>query len=187
MTPLAIVLLAFSMSSDAFAAALGKGAVLQRPSYAEALRVGIIFGSVEAITPVVGWLAGRAASGYIAAFDHWIAFGLLVAIGAKMVWDSVRRPDDEQKPRRHSFGVLVTTAIGTSIDAMAVGVTLALIDADIIVTALAIGMATFAMTTLGILFGRMLGQRFGRLAEAAGGIGLIFIGTKILVEHTMGG
>ena len=117
MTPLAIVLLAFSMSSDAFAAALGKGAVLRRPSYAEALRVGIIFGSVEAITPVVGWLAGRAASGYIVAFDHWIAFGLLVAIGAKMVWDSVRRPDDEQKPRRHSFGVLVATAIGTSIDA----------------------------------------------------------------------
>jgi putative Mn2+ efflux pump MntP len=187
MTPLAIVLLAFSMSSDAFAAALGKGAVLQRPSYAEALRVGIIFGSVETITPVVGWLAGRAASGYIAAFDHWIAFGLLVAIGAKMVWDSVRRLDDAQKPRQHSFGVLVATAIGTSIDAMAVGVTLALIDADIIVTALAIGMATFAVTTLGILFGRMLGGRFGRLAEAAGGFGLIFIGTKILVEHTMGG
>src|SRR5258707_15073308 len=97
MTPLAIVLLAFSMSSDAFAAALGKGALLQRPSVGEALRTGAIFGIVEAITPVIGWSAGRAASGYIAAFDHWIAFGLLTAIGAKMMWDSVQPRDDKEK------------------------------------------------------------------------------------------
>jgi len=114
----------------AIAAALGKGALLQRPSFGEALRTGAIFGIVEAITPVIGWAAGRAASGYIAAFDHWIAFGLLTAIGANMIWDSMRRPKGEEKPRRHSFGVLVVTAIGTSIDAMAVGVTLALLDAD---------------------------------------------------------
>ena len=185
MPPLAIVLLAFSMSSDAFAAALGKGALLQRPSFAEALRTGAIFGTVEAITPIVGWSAGRAASSYIAAFDHWIAFGLLAAIGAKMIWDSMQRPEGEEKPRQHAFGVLVITAIGTSIDAMAVGVTLALLDADIIVNALAIGMATFAMTTMGVLLGRFLGGRFGRFAEAAGGVGLFLIGTKVLVEHTM--
>jgi putative Mn2+ efflux pump MntP len=185
MTPLAIVILALSMSSDAFAAALGKGALLQRPSFWEALRTGVIFGVVEAITPVMGWSAGRVASGYIAAFDHWIAFGLLAAIGAKMVWDSVQQRDDIERPRRHSFGVLVVTAIGTSIDAMAVGVTLALIDTDIIINAFAIGTATFAMTTIGVLFGHYVGGRFGRLAEAAGGIGLILIGTKILVEHTM--
>jgi putative Mn2+ efflux pump MntP len=185
MTPLAIALLAFSMSSDAFAAALGKGALLQRPSFSEALRTGVIFGTVEAITPVIGWAAGRAASGYIAAFDHWIAFGLLAAIGTKMIWDSVGRREGEEKPRQHSFGILVVTAVGTSIDAMVVGVTLALLDADIIVNALAIGMATFSMTTVGVLFGRFLGGRFGRFAEAAGGVGLFLIGTKILVEHTM--
>jgi putative Mn2+ efflux pump MntP len=185
MTPLAIVLLAFSMSSDAFAAALGKGALLQRPSFSEALRTGVIFGTIEAITPVIGWTAGRAASEYIAAFDHWIAFGLLAAIGAKMVWDSLQKRKVEEKPRRHSLGVLAVTAIGTSIDAMAVGVTLALIDAGIIVNALAIGTATFAMTTVGVLFGRFLGGTFGRLAEAAGGVALFLIGTKILVEHTM--
>jgi manganese efflux pump family protein len=185
MPPLAIVLLAFSMSSDAFAAALGKGAVLQRPSFGEALRTGVIFGIVEAITPVIGWSIGRAASGYIAAFDHWIAFGLLAAIGAKMVWDSLQRRDDKEKPRRHSFGVLMITAIGTSIDAMAVGVTLALIAADIMVNALAIGMTTFIMTTMGVLFGRIMGKRFGRFAEAAGGVGLFLIGAKVLVEHTM--
>lgn len=86
MTSLAILLLAFSMSSDAFAAALGKGALLQRPNFGEALRTGVIFGTVEAITPGIGWAAGRVAAGYIAAFDHWIAFGLLAAIGAKMIW-----------------------------------------------------------------------------------------------------
>ena len=185
MTPLAIVLLAFSMSSDAFAAALGKGALLLRPSVGEALRTGVIFGTVEAITPVIGWAAGRAASGYIAAFDHWIAFGLLAAIGAKMIWDSIRRPEGTERPRQHSFSDLVVTAVGTSIDAMAVGVTLALLDADIVINALAIGMATFAMTTMGVLFGRFLGGRFGRFAEAAGGVGLLLIGTKILAEHTM--
>jgi putative Mn2+ efflux pump MntP len=113
------------------------------------------------------------------------AFGLLAAIGAKMIWDSMRRREGEGKSRQHSFGVLVFTAVGTSIDAMAVGMTLALLDADIIVNALAIGMATFAMTTMGVLVGRFLGGRFGRFAEAAGGVGLFPIGTKILVEHTM--
>jgi len=185
MTSLAILLLAFSMSSDAFAAALGKGALLQRPNFGEALRTGVIFGTVEAITPVIGWAAGRVAAGYIAAFDHWIAFGLLAAIGAKLIWDSMRRPDGAEKPRQHSFGVLMVTAIGTSIDAMAVGVTLALLDANIIVNALAIGMATLVMTTMGVLLGRCLGRRFGRFAEAAGGVGLFLIGAKILVEHTM--
>src|SRR4030081_2285726 len=97
MTPLAIVLLAFSMSSDAFAAALGKGALLQRPSFGEALRTGAIFGIVEGITPVIGWAAGRAASGYIAAFDHWIAFDLLTAIGANIISDNMPSPKEQEK------------------------------------------------------------------------------------------
>lgn len=91
MNYLPVILLALSMSSDAFAAALGKGAVLDRPNWREALRTGLIFGTIEAITPVIGWALGRAASSYIAAFDHWIAFGLLVAIGGKMIWDSFQR------------------------------------------------------------------------------------------------
>jgi putative Mn2+ efflux pump MntP len=134
---------------------------------------------------LIGWAAGRAASGYIAAFDHWIAFAILAALGSKMIWDSLLRPKSVEKPRQHSFGVLVITAIGTSIDAMAVGVTLAFLNANIIITALAIGMATFMMTTMGVLFGRFLGDQFGRFAEAAGGVGLFLIGAKILVEHTL--
>jgi manganese efflux pump family protein len=161
MAPTAIVLLALSMSSDAFTAALGNGALLQRPRFNEALRTGVIFGTVEAITPVIGWAAGRAASDYIAAFDHWIAFGLLAAIGGKMIWDSMRRSEGEEKPQQHSFGVLVVTAIGTSIDSMAVGVTLALLHADIIITALAIGMATFAMTTMVFFLDASWGKDLG--------------------------
>jgi putative Mn2+ efflux pump MntP len=185
MSSIAIAILALSMSSDAFAAALGKGALLHRPSLGEAFRTGLIFGTVEAVTPVIGWAAGVAASSHIAAVDHWIAFGLLGAIGAKMIWDSFRRPEKAEKPRQHSLTTLLMTAVGTSIDAMAVGVTLAIVEADIVVTALAIGGATFAMTTIGILVGRILGAKLGRFAEAAGGAGLILIGAKILIEHTM--
>ena len=185
MTFLSILLLALSMSSDAFAAAVGKGARLHRPSLGEALRTGLIFGSIETITPVIGWALGKGASRYIEAFDHWIAFGLLLIIGSKMIWDGLRRSEEEEKPQRHGLAVLIVTAIGTSIDALAVGVTLALVDANIIVNALAIGAATFTMVTIGIMTGRYLGEKFGRYAEAAGGVVLIVIGINILIEHTL--
>jgi putative Mn2+ efflux pump MntP len=180
MSPVAIVVIAFSMSADAFAAALGKGAALDRPPFGEALRCGLIFGLVEAVTPVVGWWAGEAASGFVGAVDRWIAFAVLVAIGAKMIHDGLRRTAEDEKPKRHSTRLLVVTAIGTSIDALAVGVSLALLNVGIIATALAIGLATFTMTTLGILLGRALGERCGRLAETLGGAGLVAIGVKIL-------
>lgn len=181
----AIVVIALSMSADAFAAALGKGSTLDRPRLSEAIRTGLVFGLVEAVTPVIGWAAGIAASAYITAIDHWIAFALLAVIGGKMIWDSVWRPAEQERPKRHSFGLLLMTAIGTSIDAMAVGVTLAFLDAHILVTALAIGLATFVMATIGIMVGRIIGGKFGRIAEALGGLGLILIGTKILIEHTI--
>ena len=183
MNPLPVILVAFSMSTDAFAAALGKGAALHRPRFSEALRTGLIFGTIEAITPVIGWALGRAASRYIETFDHWVAFAILAGIGIKMIWDSFQRDEAEEKPQRHSFAVLALTAIGTSIDALAIGVTLALIDANILVNALAIGAATFTMTTIGVMVGRTLGARFGKYAEGVGGIVLIVIGGLILAQH----
>ena len=183
MTFLPVLLLALSMSADAFAAALGKGARLDRPGWGEALRTGAIFGGIEAVTPLIGWAMGMAASRYIATFDHWIAFGLLTVIGGKMLWDALRRAEEEEKPKSHGLMVLVLTAIGTSIDALAVGVTLAIVGANIIVNALAIGAATFTMVTIGVMTGRMLGEKFGRYAEAGGGVILIAIGIKILVDH----
>jgi len=180
--------LALGLSVDAFAAAIGKGAALDRPRFSEALRTGMIFGCVEALTPVIGWAIGLAAASSVDAFDHWIAFVLLVAVGGRMVVQASRGHDGEappSRPRRHGLMVLFATAIGTSLDAMAVGVTLAFIGADITVAAIAIGLATAVMATIGMLLGRYLGGRFGRLAEALGGVALIGLGTKILVEHTL--
>jgi len=184
MSALSILLLALSMSTDAFAAAICKGAGLRRPSLREALRTGLIFGCIEAATPLIGWAVGRAASRYIDAFDHWVAFALLAGIGSKLIRDSLQRTGvEEEKPQNHSFLVLAATALGTSMDALAVGVTLALVGANILVNALAIGLATFTMTTIGIIAGHRLGARFGKHVETLGGVVLILIGTVILMEH----
>jgi putative Mn2+ efflux pump MntP len=180
MSPIAIVVIAFSMSADAFAAALGKGAALERPPFGEAVRCGLIFGLVETAMPVLGWAVGAAASDAIGAIDKWVAFAVLAAIGVKMVHDGWRRSAEAEKPRRHSTRLLVLTAVGTSIDALAVGVSLALLGFAIVAPAVAIGLATFLMTTFGILLGRVLGGRYGRVAEIAGGAGLIAVGVKIL-------
>lgn len=185
MSALAIVVIAFGMSMDAFAAALAKGATLHRPSVNEALRTGIIFGTIEAITPIIGWAAGLAAASFVDAVDHWIALFLLGGVGGKMIYESFQ-PEAERKPRQHSLLDLATTAIGTSIDAMAVGVTLAFLDAEIVVVAGAIGLTTFAMTTTGVMIGRYAGVKLGKRAELVGGIGLIALGVRIFVQHTMG-
>jgi len=183
MSFLAVLLLALSMSADAFAAALSKGARLDSPGWGEALRTGAIFGGIEAVTPLIGWAMGMAASRYVVAFYHWIAFCLLTVIGGKMLWDAARREEEDEKPKSHRLMVLVLTAIGTSIDALAVGVTLAIVGANIIVNVLAIGAATFTMVTVGVMTGRVLGEKFGRYAEAGGGLILIAIGIKILIDH----
>jgi putative Mn2+ efflux pump MntP len=183
MSALSVLLIALSMSTDAFAAAVAKGAALDRPHWREALRTGAIFGGIETLTPLIGWGLGRAASRYVEAFDHWVAFVLLAGIGIKMIWDGFGRDEEAEKPQSHSFLVLAITAVGTSIDALAVGVTLALIGASILVNALAIGAATFTMTTIGVMAGHRLGARFGKHAEVAGGVALILIGIAILAEH----
>ncbi len=186
MNAAAMTVLAFSMSMDAFAAALGKGAVLHRPRFAEALRTGLIFGLVEAATPILGWIGGVAAAAWIADIDHWLAFTILGLLGGRMVFKAIWRGESEAAPLRHSFAVLALTAIATSLDAMAVGVTLAFINVDIVTAAAAIGLATFLMATIGTVAGRWLGPVFGRGAEALGGVCLMGIGTRILIEHTLG-
>ncbi len=189
MSPLSILLIAVAMSTDAFAAAVGKGAAMRDPRLPEALRAGLIFGTIEGLTPVVGWALGSAASRYVTAWDHWIAFALLAALGAHMIhagFQQDRGDDDGGAPRRHGFWSLATTGLATSIDAMAVGVGLAFLDAEIAVVALAIGLTTLAMVTLGIMLGRTLGRMAGKRAEVGGGVLLILIGLAILYEHLGG-
>jgi putative Mn2+ efflux pump MntP len=185
MNPVAIFFLALAMSTDAFAAAIGKGIALQRPRWSEALRTGLIFGVIEAITPIVGWAMGHAAADYVKAWDHWIAFALLCLLGARMIgaaWNAPRA-DETEKPTRHSFWILAITGFATSIDAMAVGVGLAFLDVNIVPIAISIGLATCVMVTIGVMVGRVLGNIAGRWAEAAGGVLLIIIGSTILYEH----
>jgi putative Mn2+ efflux pump MntP len=176
--------LSLAMSTDAFAAAIGKGAALQRPHLREALRTGLIFGTIEGLTPVIGWLLGRVAAPYVEAWDHWIAFVLLAILGARMVREGFSKPEvEEDKPESHSFWLLAITGFATSIDAMAVGVGLVFIGADIAVTAAAIGFSTFVMVTIGVMLGRGLGAMVGKRAELLGGLVLIAIGSLILYEH----
>jgi putative Mn2+ efflux pump MntP len=178
-------LLALAMSTDAFAAAVGQGTALERPHWPEALRTGVIFGSIEATTPVVGWLIGAAAARYVTAWDHWIAFVLLGILGVRMIVAGLRGAgnDEAAKPARHSFWLLAATGFATSIDAMAVGVGLAFLDERILPIAAAIGLTTFLMVTAGVMLGRVLGAVAGRRAEVVGGLLLIGIGSAILFEH----
>ncbi|WP_296253098.1 manganese efflux pump MntP family protein [uncultured Stenotrophomonas sp.] len=190
MSPISIVLIGFAMSTDAFAAAVGKGAAMRKPRLIDALRAGLIFGVIEAITPIIGWLLGRAASQYVQAFDHWIAFGLLGVLGAHMIiaglkpdGESEADNDDEAGEQHKSFWTLAVTGFATSIDAMAIGVGLAFLDVHIGVVALVIGLCTMIMVTIGIMLGRALGAVVGKRAEIVGGVILIIIGCAILYEH----
>lgn len=181
----ATLLLAFGMSMDAFAASIGKGATLDKPKLSHAIRIGLIFGVIETLTPLIGWALGLFATHFVLEWNHWIAFTLLTFLGIRMIVEGVRaEPDDEKQTlRRHSFWLLVTTAFATSIDAMAVGVGLAFLKANIVYTALAIGCATFIMSTLGIMLGRFIGPLLGKRAEIAGGLVLTGIGVQILWSH----
>ena len=190
MSPISILLIGIAMSTDAFAAAIGKGAAMHKPRLPDALRAGLIFGVIEAITPVIGWFLGRAAAQYVEAWDHWIAFGLLGALGTHMIIAGLR-PDSDDAPaedngKRHGFWMLAATGFATSVDAMAVGIGLAFLDVNIAVVAAVIGLCTLTMVTLGIMLGRVLGSLAGKRAEIIGGVILILIGATILYEHLHG-
>lgn len=191
MNPISILMLGLAMSTDAFAAALGKGAAMTRPQWPQALRVGLIFGVVESITPVIGWLLGSVAAPYIRAWDHWIAFVLLGALGLHMIWKALTDTDDggddlDGGARHSNVVTLALTGLATSIDAMAVGVGLAFVQVPILVVAGVIGLCTFTMVTLGVMLGRALGAVIGRRAELVGGVILIIVGAAILYEHLSG-
>lgn len=184
MNPISIFMLGMAMSTDAFAAALGKGAGMFKPRFNEALRIGFIFGFVEMLTPVIGWFLGAAASRYIDSIDHWVAFVLLAGLGCHMIYGSLRdEPEETQTLRKNGIFPIALTGLATSIDALAVGVGLALIEVNIVLVAIVIGLCTWTMVTAGIMMGRILGKMIGKRAEMIGGIVLIVVGAGILCEH----
>lgn len=184
MNPVALLVLAFAMSTDAFAAAVGKGASLKDPGFSDALKMGLIFGSIEATTPLIGWFIGRSASTYVEAWDHWIAFVLLGCLGLHMIYEGMKPVKEEAvRPAGQSYFRLALVAVGTSMDAMAVGIGLAFIDVNIILAASLIGLATTTMVTVGVLLGRVVGSVLGHRAEIFGGLTLIAVGVWILSSH----
>ncbi len=178
--------LSLAMSTDAFAASITKGSTLKNPRILSAIKLGLLFGCIEAIAPIIGWLIGSAGADYVEAFDHWIAFVLLVGLGVHMLLES-RKEDDEEElapNTKRSFIATLLTAVGTSIDAMTVGISLAFMKVNIYLAAAMIGLATTIMVTIGSLLGNVMSGWVGKKAEAIGGIALILIGCGILYSHT---
>lgn len=179
-----LLLLALAMSTDAFAAAVARGAAMERPAWTLALRTGLLFGAIEAVTPAVGWALGSVAAHWIEDWDHWIAFTLLLVLGVRMIYAGFApEAQADSAAADQSLLAIALTAVATSIDAMAVGVGLAFVDVSIVQAATMIGLATFVMVTMGVMLGRALGSVIGRRAEALGGLVLICIGAIILYEH----
>jgi putative Mn2+ efflux pump MntP len=180
----ALFFIALGVSADAFAVALGKGLHMRQFTVRGAAVIAVTFGVFQALMPLVGWLLGTTFARYIADVDHWIAFGLLGLIGAKMLWEAfTKRDDDEDDVDRISTRELLLLAVATSIDALAVGVTLAFLPVSIGGAVVLIGVTTTVLTFVGVLLGHRVGARFGKPAEIAGGVVLIVIGTSILLEH----
>jgi manganese efflux pump family protein len=174
-----------SLSVDAFAASLSKGATEHRNRWRDAVRVGVVFGFFEAITPALGYFLGYMLNDTIAAYDHWVAFGLLVTVGVYMVREAVTGTDDvATEPRIDvTYWRLAITAIATSIDAAAVGISLALMDVNVWIACLIIGGITTIVATSGVILGKHIGPYLGRYAGILGGFVLVAIGGSILFQH----
>lgn len=177
------VLLAVSLAADAFAVAISMGLSVSKVSLRDAVRVGLFFGGFQALMPTLGYLAGSTVSAVIERYDHWIAFGLLAFIGSRMLWESTRDAEEGARPSPNALRQLLVLSIATSIDALAVGVSLAVLRENIWTNAAWIGGITFLLSALGVMAGRHLGHRMQRCATVAGGLVLILIGVKILIEH----
>ena len=181
-----IIGLAVALALDALAVAVATGIVLGAASGRQLFRLSFHFGLFQAIMPVLGWLAGRTVHHLIAQYDHWIAFGLLAWIGGKMIRDAFGDDDEESAGDPTRGWSLVVLSVATSIDALAVGLSLSLLGTDIWYPSVVIGLVAAAFTLVGMRFGGRLGIKFGKKVEAAGGVVLILIAVRIVIEHTMG-
>lgn len=178
-----LFLLAVGLSMDAFAVSVCKGLAMQKIDWKKMCIVGLWFGGFQALMPAVGYLVGSLFQEYITAFDHWIAFILLVIIGGNMIREALSPDEDDGASASLAFGVMLLLAIATSIDALAVGVTFAFLQVDILFAVLFIGLTTFVLSAAGVKVGSVFGTRYKSKAELAGGAILVLLGVKILLSH----
>lgn len=183
-----LLLVAIGLSMDAFAVALCKGLGMKKLNYTHAVIIALFFGVFQGVMPLIGWFLGTQFESLITPIDHWIAFVLLGYIGGKMVWDAFHEKNEEMAcdiEQKLDYKELLMMAIATSIDALAVGITLsAFITISIGVAVTLIGVITFGLSFVGVMLGNKFGTRFQKKAEVFGGVVLVIIGAKVLLEHT---
>ena len=177
-----LLLISVGLAMDAFAVSVGKGMTLKRVRLSHALNAGVWFGGFQALMPVIGYFVGRSFAEYVVSVDHWIAFGLLTLIGINMIRETIWG-DDEDQDGDFCFRTMLLMAIATSIDALAVGISMAFLNVDIWISVGVIGIVTLLISGAGVYLGAAFGSRLGSKAGIIGGIILIAIGIKIVVEH----
>ena len=180
---ISLLLLAVGLSMDAFAVSVCKGLALKQVSLRHMCIVGAWFGGFQALMPSLGYLLGSRFEQYITAIDHWIAFVLLVLIGANMIREALSKEEAEEANASLAFKTMLLMAVATSIDALAVGITFAFLSVHIVPAALTIGATTFLLSAAGVKVGSVFGLRYKKRAEIAGGVILCLLGVKILLEH----
>ena len=181
-----VLMIGVGLSMDAFAASVCKGLSMRRASAENILLIGVFFGGFQALMPLIGYFLGKQFEDYIVSVDHWIAFALLAFIGGKMIADVVRDGGEEEsavKEDRFRLREILMLALATSIDALAVGISFAFLKVEIISAVATIGLTTLLLSALGVVIGHRFGARYKNKATLAGGVILILIGTKILLEH----
>lgn len=177
-----LFLIAVGLSMDAFAVSICRGLSMERMRWRQGAVTALFFGGFQAAMPLAGWALGRQFERYITSFDHWIAFLLLGYIGGKMIWDAFHG-EEEGCPAGFAIRELLILAVATSIDALAVGITFAFLRVSILPAAALIGCTTFALSLGGVWLGHRFGSRYKDRATLAGGVILVLIGAKILLEH----
>lgn len=179
-----IILLAIGLAMDCFAVAIACGMAMKKITFGPTLRIAFFFGLFQAVMPLIGWLVGNSFQSYIETFDHWFAFIILFLLGGKMIHENFKTEETNKKPLNpYSLTLVLTMAIATSIDALAVGFTFAFLDMDLWLPVLIIGLASLLFSILGIFLGHKYCCRLKIPAELLGGLVLIGIGSKILVQH----
>lgn len=178
-----LFLIAVGLSMDAFAVSICKGLGMQRLNMGQAVVIALFFGGFQALMPVIGWAVGAQFAHFVSTYAHWVAFALLAFVGGKMLWDAFHEDEGEDAgPFKLELGDLLMLAIATSIDALAVGVSFAFLDVAIAPSAALIGVTTFVLSLVGVAVGHQFGSRWEKPATIVGGIVLILIGVKVLLE-----
>lgn len=180
---LTILGIGIALSMDAFSVSICKGLATKKFSLKTAVICGLWFGGFQALMPIIGYFLGAQFENLIVAIDHWIAFGLLLLIGANMIREAVKGEESESADSTTAFKTMFMLAVATSIDALAVGVSFAFLQVNIWISVLIIGVTTFVFSFGGVAIGNFFGARYSKPAEITGGVILILLGTKILLEH----